>query len=342
MVRIKMPLRLIEGEKHRNTTFMKRRAVIKKKAMELGKLCDIVTLLVCFGPRGQLETWPEDRQEVRRIIEHYASLNPDDCIKRRYDLTTFFEAHLKRLQAEINRERNAWLDALPAADSLEDLLRSLDAKLAAIGEKICRVELEDKDESRGNEMEACWGQHLQALEAAPSADIVPLNAIFVDPQGSLHGVIEDLHKLKPERFGGRDLWGTPHGHHQRDSEMTTPGGLAAHSSPDPYAPPLLLPDNHGFATDMRLLDELLSADFPTYPAAGTSAAATAEDVFDPTVSFPLSFCRDASLGSGMEHLNALPFEHSGYNVPLHHLPRRRRRHHDLQRDDIPPQRALRR
>ncbi|CAA6668137.1 unnamed protein product [Spirodela intermedia] len=183
---------------------MKRRAVIKRKAMELGKLCDIVTLLVCFGPRGQLETWPEDRQEVRRIIEHYASLNPDDCIKRRYDLTTFFEAHFKRLQAQVNRERNSWLDALPAADSLEDLLRSLDEKLAAIEEKIYQVELEEEEESRGKDLEACWGQHLQALEAVPPTDI---------------------------------------------------------------------------------------------------------DVFDPSMTFPLSFCRDTSLGSGMEHLNALPFEH---------------------------------
>ncbi|CAA7404970.1 unnamed protein product [Spirodela intermedia] len=316
MVRIKMPLRLIEGEKHRNTTFMKRRAVIKKKAMELGKLCDIVTLLVCFGPRGQLETWPEDRQEVRRIIEHYASLNPDDCIKRRYDLTTFFEAHFKRLQAQVNRERNSWLDALPAADSLEDLLRSLDEKLAAIEEKIYQVELEEEEESRGKDLEACWGQHLQALEAVPPTDIVPLNAIFVDPQGPLQGVIEDFHKLKPERFGGRELWGTPHGH-QRDPEMT-PSGLATHSLADPYVQSLMISDDHGFGADMRFLDDLLSADLPPYPSAGTSAAA--EDVFDPSMTFPLSFCRDTSLGSGMEHLNALPFEHPGYNFPLHHLP----------------------
>ncbi|MQL94657.1 hypothetical protein Taro_027315 [Colocasia esculenta] len=155
MVRVKTPLKLIEGEKHRNTTFMKRRVVIKKKAMELSKLCDIATLLVRYGPHGKLETWPEDPQQARRIIDHYRSLRAEECITRHYDVATFFEGHLKKLQADLERKRNSWLED-PQAECLEALAQTLDSKLAAIDERLGYTSVETEVGRRGKEIDQVW------------------------------------------------------------------------------------------------------------------------------------------------------------------------------------------
>ncbi|XP_078433685.1 uncharacterized protein LOC144704980 [Wolffia australiana] len=158
MVRIKMPLRIIPGEKHRNATFMKRRAVVKKKAMELGKLCDVATALICYGPRGQLDTWPEDPLDARHVIDSYLALNLSDDAQRHYNLHTFFQAQAKKLQTELQRERSAWLNSLNDASSLQDLLFSLDAKLREIDDRVCLAQAKEEEERREKEMESCWRQ----------------------------------------------------------------------------------------------------------------------------------------------------------------------------------------
>ncbi|CAA6663517.1 unnamed protein product [Spirodela intermedia] len=137
MARSRTPLRLIEADRHRSYAFQRRKEALKKKTMELGELCGIVTLLVCFGPRGQLVTWPEDPEEVRGIIQSYRRVGLDgDGVKRRYALVGFFQDLLKRLQRELGRVRDAWLGNLPL-ESLEELMRSLDSRLEAyLGEHL--------------------------------------------------------------------------------------------------------------------------------------------------------------------------------------------------------------
>ena len=155
MVRIKLPLRTIHGEKRRNETFSRRTAGIKKKAMELEKLCDVQTMILCYGPLGQLQTWPEDRRVVHRMIDRFLKIGR---VYRRYDLSTFFDAHLKQLRADLFEGRRAWMRHISDSDSLADLLNSLDAKLGQIGEKIYRARREEEErERREKEMEIFGG-----------------------------------------------------------------------------------------------------------------------------------------------------------------------------------------
>ncbi|MQM20521.1 hypothetical protein Taro_053543 [Colocasia esculenta] len=322
MVRIKMPLRLIEGEKHRNMTFMKRRVVIKKKAEELSTLCDIATMLVCYGPRGQLETWPKDPREVRGMIDLYRSVHPDECIKRRYGLATFFEGHLKKLQADLARERESWLDSW-SQEPLEELAQYLDAKLDAIEERMSYLGPEEVGRLLGKETEAWEDQHahnqFQQMAGSMASSLHLDDNAILDAQPALSIETMDFSRVKKEDIKGNDLqghtsaagaafWEAPHGL-QMSSQQPCP---LTYSAADPYMLPKL-PEAQGFSmADVAFVDDLIfpnrflsmdlatypSMDLATYPAAVPSAGCSASVVgtLAPAVTaFPLSFTYDASL-----------------------------------------------
>ncbi|GMP76764.1 hypothetical protein CsSME_00033306 [Camellia sinensis var. sinensis] len=61
----------IENSKARRLTYKRRLNCIKKKTMELTTLCGINACLVCLGPNGEVETWPEKPSDVRDVISKY-------------------------------------------------------------------------------------------------------------------------------------------------------------------------------------------------------------------------------------------------------------------------------
>ncbi|WCJ36182.1 hypothetical protein M5689_017396 [Euphorbia peplus] len=51
--------------------YRKRKKTLKKKAEELSILCGVPVALVSVEPTGKVDTWPEDRQLVDKILQQY-------------------------------------------------------------------------------------------------------------------------------------------------------------------------------------------------------------------------------------------------------------------------------
>ncbi|KAK3008465.1 hypothetical protein RJ639_013294 [Escallonia herrerae] len=52
-------------------SYVRRKACIKKKAMELSTLCDVKAFSICLSPAGDFETCPENPNEVHAIVNMY-------------------------------------------------------------------------------------------------------------------------------------------------------------------------------------------------------------------------------------------------------------------------------
>ncbi|KAK2984976.1 hypothetical protein RJ640_003710 [Escallonia rubra] len=99
-------------------SYMKRKACIKKKAMELSTLCDIKVCSICLGPAGDVETWPENPKEVCAIIDMFRDkkkLEAGKSLKERADDGGFVNGLSK--------------------DSLYDFYIEIDAKIKAVEER---------------------------------------------------------------------------------------------------------------------------------------------------------------------------------------------------------------
>ncbi|XXG63207.1 hypothetical protein AAC387_Pa05g1447 [Persea americana] len=164
MGRTKIPIKLIECQKSRNSTFIKRIKGLKKKAFEFATLCDVDVCLICLGPQGERcykpEIWPNEQSEVRRIIKRYRSLSKDEQVKKKLDLSGFLEQRTKKLEVELklrSREKEnvmypSWDDRLNEfpPEMLQDLLATLDSKMEAANRKIELMKY--KHSSQGNEL----------------------------------------------------------------------------------------------------------------------------------------------------------------------------------------------
>ncbi|XP_073098769.1 MADS-box transcription factor 3-like isoform X2 [Elaeis guineensis] len=145
----KVQLKFIEEQHKRSATYRKRIAGLKKKASELAILCDIPVLVISFGPREQVETWPEDNQAARHIIDRYRELSIDIRNKNELDLPGYMKAEIVRHQASFNRRCKDLADMplLPLdglfyamLKSLRELAHQLDSRMEVIKERIQLLE----------------------------------------------------------------------------------------------------------------------------------------------------------------------------------------------------------
>ncbi|KAL4198311.1 hypothetical protein AMTRI_Chr03g45270 [Amborella trichopoda] len=150
MGRAKLPMNNIMGRANpRSDTFRKRRKGLKKKASEFSILCGVDTCFICFGPNGDLETWPEDRSACMAVIKRFQSLSKDDQDKKKQNLSSFLTQRIMKVREDLlcKRKENAeilypsWDDRLAdfSSDRIEALTRHLDWKISTVRE---RIELE--------------------------------------------------------------------------------------------------------------------------------------------------------------------------------------------------------
>ncbi|KAB5520161.1 hypothetical protein DKX38_024480 [Salix brachista] len=126
MGRGKLTMELICNERSRMITYHKRKKGLTKKAREFQILCGVDACVIILGPKQNnhpvdVETWPTDLVEVRRIINRFRSEGADR--KKTQDLSYFFEARKKKVDDEIAKLRKACMEAkFPAWDNRLNLL----------------------------------------------------------------------------------------------------------------------------------------------------------------------------------------------------------------------------
>ncbi|KAM7260281.1 hypothetical protein ACFE04_016022 [Oxalis oulophora] len=174
MGRGKLNMEMIKREKPRMITYQKRKKGLLKKAEELSILCDIKTCVIIHGPKygdqnlRELVTFPQDREEVTKIINKFMSkpLSSSSAASRgrnSNNLLDFFTTRQKKVNDEIIKLRRDNMEA--KFPSWDDSLNGFSFEhLEATGKKVA-FKLEDakkklvmkmKGKSKGSIMENYW------------------------------------------------------------------------------------------------------------------------------------------------------------------------------------------
>ncbi|XP_073121007.1 agamous-like MADS-box protein AGL5 [Henckelia pumila] len=137
-------MELISKEKSRNLTFKKRKEGLVKKIHQLTVLCDIDACMIIYGSgqeKGFIEPeiWPENTDEIRRMIALYKSKKKDSI--KISGLSDFFQDRAKKIEDELSKLRKknmeakypTWIDFLNGFTEVQ--LREFAANL--------RVKMED-------------------------------------------------------------------------------------------------------------------------------------------------------------------------------------------------------
>ncbi|KAM7253054.1 hypothetical protein ACFE04_025672 [Oxalis oulophora] len=78
--------------------FIGRISTLKKKAKELGILCDVPVALVCYGIDGNFHTWPEEKEECMNTI---LAIKQSTRREKKVHLSDFLES--KKLKQETGK-----------------------------------------------------------------------------------------------------------------------------------------------------------------------------------------------------------------------------------------------
>ncbi|MED6193642.1 hypothetical protein PIB30_021473 [Stylosanthes scabra] len=151
MGRGRIPMELIQKEKDRKTTFLKRKNGLMKKVYEFSTLCNVDVCVIIYGPNfdGQRftepETWPQDSKEVRRIIQKYRDTTSDRRA-RIYDVQEYYKDRVKKVEGEISKVHKeklkimypTWDDSFNdlSEDQLRVFLSILDSKIVSCNQRI--------------------------------------------------------------------------------------------------------------------------------------------------------------------------------------------------------------
>ncbi|XP_049381313.1 agamous-like MADS-box protein AGL81 [Solanum stenotomum] len=68
---------MAEDDQSKKTTnnpksYQERKECIKRKSMELATLCDIKICIVITGPNGELQTWPDNLDACKEVLDLYS------------------------------------------------------------------------------------------------------------------------------------------------------------------------------------------------------------------------------------------------------------------------------
>ncbi|KAL5761616.1 hypothetical protein ACOSP7_017880 [Xanthoceras sorbifolium] len=100
-----MNLMVINDENCRKVSFKKRKSTLKKKASQLSTMCDVNVCMVCFGPDGTVETWPENRSDVLDLMVKNKNMSEKSREegKQKYNLLGFLEDKKRKLSEKLKR-----------------------------------------------------------------------------------------------------------------------------------------------------------------------------------------------------------------------------------------------
>jgi hypothetical protein len=174
MGRGKLSMELIEKEKTRSITFQKRKKGLLKKAYEFSTLCGVDTCVIIYGPKindrpAEVSTWPENRDEVERVIKRYKTDTKVKPSRVTFDLSDFFIDRKKKVNDETSRLRKnifearypTWDDRIEmlSEDQLRAVLDVMDTKVEAAGMRISRI--------KGSNQQHMIGKPTSAMVVSP-------------------------------------------------------------------------------------------------------------------------------------------------------------------------------
>ncbi|KAL7162325.1 hypothetical protein ACSBR2_042747 [Camellia fascicularis] len=120
--------------------------------MELSILCDINVFTLCFGPNGEVDTWPQNPNEVKALIKIYkepAKKSPvrKTCESSFSDCCLGAEKVAKKVLVG-NEDGYGWLDGL-SAESVMSFLGKLESKLEVLKARIEFLKMVNEQKNRG-------------------------------------------------------------------------------------------------------------------------------------------------------------------------------------------------
>ncbi|KAI7985058.1 Agamous-like MADS-box protein AGL103 [Camellia lanceoleosa] len=133
----KKPMKRIDNKKALRVTYIKRKDCVIKKTMELSILCGINVFTLCFGPNGEVDTWPQNPNEVKALIKMYKECQekPESAMSFLGKLESKLEVlkarneFLKMVKEQKNRgvvvmgketeKTSCWFDDTNAIDNLQ-------------------------------------------------------------------------------------------------------------------------------------------------------------------------------------------------------------------------------
>ncbi|KAJ8754192.1 hypothetical protein K2173_002092 [Erythroxylum novogranatense] len=155
MGRRKLNSELISNEKSRMITFQKRKKGLIKKVEELKILCNVDVCVIIFGPKlghryCEMEAWPVNSDEVKRIINMYRKGGPKVRSKKNQDLSDYFVTRKNKVDCEIEKIQKAIVETkfskccsqlrFLSYDQLYSLEKTLAAKLEVAERRLSEME----------------------------------------------------------------------------------------------------------------------------------------------------------------------------------------------------------
>lgn len=124
MGRAKLKMELISNEKSRNTTLRKRKDGLIRKMHEFTTLCDVNACMIIWQESSaatEPEIWPQNAEQVRKIIDIYKAKNKDSGNKT-FGVPDFFHERKRKIEEELAKLRRKNLEAkYPTAPALLDV-----------------------------------------------------------------------------------------------------------------------------------------------------------------------------------------------------------------------------
>ncbi|KAH6813716.1 hypothetical protein C2S51_022734 [Perilla frutescens var. frutescens] len=114
MGRAKLKMELITKEKSRNITFKRRKEGLIRKMHEFSTLCDVSSCIIIYGPRNENgriepEIWPQNLEEIKRIIGVFKSKNKDSGYKS-FGISDFFHDRNRKIEEELAKMKKKNLE----------------------------------------------------------------------------------------------------------------------------------------------------------------------------------------------------------------------------------------
>ncbi|XP_043714734.1 agamous-like MADS-box protein AGL49 [Telopea speciosissima] len=119
----------------KTSTFMRRVQGLKKKTSELATLCGVDAFMISYGSDQSAipQTWPENPDEVRRVIKSYQLLQENPKKRRRQKPVAECTQNEKRRKISHAQDDDYLLDSF-SSDQLQELLMVIDSKLETVNE----------------------------------------------------------------------------------------------------------------------------------------------------------------------------------------------------------------